>query len=216
VRQTRLRVQHDQAFERYLGLEFRNHSSQVSASSDCFPWMGVSALYNRGTGINYTPATGLDPFLGDGRYMTAGLTLKPGARLSIENSLIYSQLRTSSLSGVSVVGPGTNVFINRILRSKWNYQFTRELSLRAILDYNTLDPDDRLLHPSIQKDKRFGADVLFTYFLHPGTAIYFGYTDLCRNLSYDPTRSPILQRTDGIGLSTGRQVYLKLSYLLRP
>jgi len=216
ARQTRFRVQHFEGFERYDGLEFRNHSSQVSASSDFFPWLGGSFLYNQGTGINYSPAADLRPFLGRGRYMTAGFTLKPGIHLSVENTFIYSQLRTSSESGITGVETGTDIFINRILRSKWNYQFTREFSLRAIFDYHTLDPDRRLMDPDIEKDRRFGVDVLFTYFLHPGTAIYIGYTDLCRNLSYDPTRNPILQRTDGIGLSAQELIYVKASFLIRP
>jgi len=222
-RQTHLRAQYDEAFERYQNHEFRRHQSQVSANSECLPWLALSALMSLGTGINYAPANGLAPFLGEGRSLTGGLTLRPSAELSIENSLIYSQLRTSTASGLA--SPEASVFINRILRSKWNYQFTRELSLRAIFDYNALDPDRSLLNPDLsrtfpylgdRKAKAFGVDVLFTYFLHPGTALYLGYTDLCRNLAYDPTTSPSLHRTDGIGLATERLIYLKLSYLLRP
>jgi hypothetical protein len=58
--------------------------------------------------------------------------------------------------------------------------------------------------------------VLFAWTLHPGTALYVGLADLCRNRALDPTRPPSLRITDGIGLSTGTQAYVKVSYLIRP
>jgi hypothetical protein len=51
--------------------------------------------------------------------------------------------------------------------------------------------------------------------LHPGTALYVGYTDLYDNLRLDPALSPALQRTASPAFNTGRQVFIKLNYLLR-
>ena len=39
---------------------------------------------------------------------------------------------------------------------------------------------------SLERTKRFGLDFLFTYLLHPGTAVYVGYTDIYENLHLDP------------------------------
>jgi hypothetical protein len=58
------------------------------------------------------------------------------------------------------------------MRSKINYQFTRELSLRAILDYDAVLPNESLI--AADRAKRFNADFLVTYLVHPGTALYAG------------------------------------------
>ncbi len=105
------------------------------------------------------------------------------------------------------------IFNNHILRSKVNYQFNRELTLRAIFDYNGVLPNSTLV--SLDRSKRLGADVLLTYLLHPGTALYIGYSDVRENLAYNPLMSSALQRTTFPDTTTGRQVFIKLSYLLR-
>ena len=94
-----------------------------------------------------------------------------------------------------------------------NYQFNREFSLRAILDYNGVLPNSTLV--SLEKSKRLGADVLLTYLLHPGTALYIGYSNVRENVAFDPLMSPALQRTAFPDTTTGRQVFIKLSYLLQ-
>ena len=85
----------------------------------------------------------------------------------------------------------TTVYNNHIARSKVNYQFTRELSLRAIVDYNGVLPNASLVN--LDRTKRFGYDLLMTYLIHPGTALYIGYTDIYQNYLFDPSRPPYLQ-----------------------
>src|SRR5207245_11179268 len=69
---------------------------------------------------------------------------------------------------------------HHILRSKWNYQFTRNLSARLILQYNAVlsNPDIS----SLSRTKNFNTDFLITYLIHPGTAIYVGYNSDLGNL----------------------------------
>jgi hypothetical protein len=43
---------------------------------------------------------------------------------------------------------------------------------------------------SLDKSKRLGADLLLTYLLHPGTALYIGYTNVHENLAFDPLLTP--------------------------
>jgi hypothetical protein len=107
----------------------------------------------------------------------------------------------------------SGIFNNHIARSKVNYQFSRELSLRAILDYNGVLPNRALA--SLEPAKRLGYDVLLTYMLHPGTALYVGATDIYENWTMNPLLPPYVQRSPIPGLNTGRQVFVKLSYLLR-
>jgi len=59
--------------------------------------------------------------------------------------------------------------------------------------------------------------VLFTYLLHPGTAIYFGYNSNLQNLdpslTFDPSGN--LNRLRDRYINDGRQVFVKVSYLFR-
>jgi len=105
------------------------------------------------------------------------------------------------------------VFTDRILREKVNYQFTRALSLRAIVDYSIVNRDSTLSR--VDPQHRWGVDLLFAYLVNPGTALYVGYRDGYENLAILPGSPPALYRTDDPTTSVGRQVFLKLSYLLQ-
>ena len=74
-------------------------------------------------------------------------------------------------------------------------------------------PNESLV--SLTRTKRMGYDVLLTYLLHPGTALYAGYTDIYQNLLFDPSKPPYLQLSRFPDFNTGRQVFVKLSYLFR-
>ncbi|MGZ4822209.1 MAG: hypothetical protein ACXVZM_11440, partial [Terriglobales bacterium] len=116
------------------------------------------------------------------------------------------------------------VFNNHIIRSKWNYQFTRELSLRFIGQYNGLLSNP--VYSSLQTQKAFNTDILLTYLVHPGTAIYVGYNTNQENVSpglcvhlpgsteCDPSGNGLV-RTRGIGTNDGRLFFVKVSYLWR-
>jgi len=131
----------------------------------------------------------------------------------MDETYIYSGLRTGKKSGLTDVADGTAVFNNHLVRSKVNYQFSRRFSLRFILDYNSVLPNTSLAR--LEKEKRVGLDALFTYMVNPGTALYVGYTDLYENYRLNPLVSPALYRTADPTLNTGRQFFVKLSYLLR-
>ena len=99
------------------------------------------------------------------------------------------------------------------MRSKLNYQFNRELSLRLILDYNATLPNATL--SSLDKSKTVAADVLLTWLLHPGTAFYLGYTDRLENAGILAGPPPTLVRLNFPSTTTDRAVFVKLSYLFR-
>ena len=92
-----------------------------------------------------------------------------------------------------------------------NYQFNRELSLRAIVDYNAVLSNPALV--GLDRSKHVTADVLMTYLVNPGTALYIGFTDGYDNLNVDPVLGIRPRRTPTT--STGRQFFVKTSYLLR-
>lgn len=63
--------------------------------------------------------------------------------------------------------------------------------------------------------KQFIADILLTYVLNPGTAVYIGYNNQRQNFAIDPETPPMLRRFGSPTYLTGSQLFVKLSYLLR-
>src|SRR5439155_11858535 len=133
-----------------------------------------------------------------------GFTFRPAAQFRIDHTFLYERLATRL---------GAPVFTDRILREKLNYQFTRELSLRAIVDYSIVRRDSTLSR--VDPEHRWAVDLLLTYLVNPGTALYVGYRDGYENLAILPGTPPALYRTEDPTTSVGRQLFLKLSYLLQ-
>jgi len=203
-RYTTLSFTHNESFEHFAGVDFRKNSNRVSVSSEWQKWLHLSSSLEHGDRVNYFPAGGELPFLAKSLDTNFTLRLMPTPQLQIDETYLFTRLAAD--------GRGT-VFNNHIWRTKANYQFTREFSLRAIVDYNAVLPNDALVN--LDRSKRLGLDVLFTYLLHPGTALHIGYTDNYENLRFDPTVSPLVQRGSFPDTSVGRQIFAKFSYLFR-
>jgi len=202
IRLTEFEAGLTRAFELYNGLGFDRRSSYALFKTEWYKWLSVNGKYTRGTAINYYPAAGLRPSLADFSQSSFGMTLRPTERLRIDETYLYNHLSQA-----------LPFYSNHVWRSKLNYQFTREFSLRAIVDYNALLPNEDFV--SSTRDKRLNYDFLFTWLLHPGTALYAGYTDIYENYRYDPSRPPYLQRDGAPTFSTGRQAFVKMSYAFR-
>lgn len=209
--QTRILATTHHNRERFQGIDFHTGTAEVSASTQWLRWLELSTFVQAGSAINYVPAPGLQPFEGRTRYATTTATLRPTSRLRVDQTYIYNRLATGDDAPLASARRAV-VFTNHLFRSKVNYQFSRELSVRAILDYNAVLPDSILV--SLTRDKRLTADVLATYLLNPWTAVYVGYTDGYANLMPDPPGGAV-RRTGGLRGSTARQVFVKTSYLLR-
>jgi uncharacterized protein DUF5916 len=207
---TSLTVGHLQQFERFAGLPFRENASYAYLATDFLRWLGVNASYVSGTNINFFPAPGLLPFLGRSQDATLGLKVRPNSRMAIEETYIYSRL--GSFSHRSVAG-STSVFNDHLLRTKINYQLSKRFSARAIFDYNATLSNPSLI--DLERTKRFTGDFLLTYLVSPGTAIYAGYSNNYENLALDALSANGLSRTRSPLLSTGRQFFIKINYLLR-
>jgi len=63
--------------------------------------------------------------------------------------------------------------------------------------------------------KQFTSDVLLTYLLLPGTAVYLGYNNGFTDLTLNPSASPPVKPLGPPNNSTSRLFFIKLSYLLR-
>ena len=171
-----------------------------------FKKLSLHAEWNRGTDFNFVPAVNQKPFVALSKFGFLGMTVKPFTQLTIDNTYLLTRLR-EPVSGQSA-------FTNHIIRSKWNYQFTRELSLRFITQY-----DSTLANPaftSLRNGKHLNMDFLITYLLRPGTAIYVGYNTNMANP--DPTflpgpSGPLTPRDRFI--NDARGIFVKASYLYR-
>jgi hypothetical protein len=156
----------------------------------------------QGTWLNLVPPPGAQPDLAWYTHGEAALSIFPARSLAIENSYLLDRLedRTSK----------RGIFTDHVLRSKWNWQVTRELSLRMILQLDALLTNPGLT--SLREKRNLNADFLITYLLHPGTAVYLGYNTNYRGLG-DAEGGTLLQG-DRL-LRDSWQVYAKASYLVR-
>jgi hypothetical protein len=204
VRQTELKLVRTEAFELFEDLGFRPYNTAASLTTEWFKWLTLDATYKWGAAVNHDPVKGLDPFLGRAAEAEVNATLRPTSQLRVDQAAIHSRLNTNS---------GARVFTERLLRTKVNYQFNRFLSLRAIVDY-----ESQIGNPSLADlgdERRWGADLLLTYLLNPGTALYVGYTDRYENLALLGGPPPTVERSRKADLSVARQLFVKLNYLWR-
>lgn len=178
----------------------------IEGGTSWFKQFDLTWFFVSGAGVNYNPLPGVIPKIGHEDQGNFTLTFHASGRLRIDNTYLLEHVRErdSHLTAVT----------NHIVRSKWNYQFTRELSARVILQYNAV-----LSNPvvsSLSPTKNFNTDFLITYLVHPGTAIYVGYNSNLQNLDRRliPTPTGLLTTPDHF-INDGRQFFVKVSYLLR-
>ena len=166
-----------------------------------FTWFFVS-----GKGVNYNPSAGRVPAIGHEDQLNTTLTFHVSSRLRIDNAYLLEHIREheSNLTAVT----------NHIIRSKWNWQFTKEFSARVIVQYTGVLSNP--LISALSPTKNFNADFLLTYFVRPGTAIYVGYNGNLQNLDRHliPTPTGLLTTPDSY-INDSRQFFVKASYLFR-
>jgi hypothetical protein len=180
----------------------------IDAATSWFKEFDLTAFFVSGAGVNYNPAAGRPPMIGHEDQGNFTLTFHAAGRLRIDNAYLLEHVRErdSHLTAVT----------NHIVRSKWNYQFTRNLSARLILQYNAVLSNPTI--SSLPRTKGFNTDFLITYLIHPGTAIYVGYNsdvaNFDRNLAVDPVTGNIVTTPYGY-INDGRQFFVKASYVYR-
>lgn len=184
--------------------DFTRQSKGVFFRSQYIPQVNFGGEYSFGTQINFVPPDGEEPVPARVTRGNLGITLRPTSRLRNDNTYILSRLK--SFQG------GESIFTNHIIRSRWNWQFNREFSLRVILQYDTVLVNPALT--SLETSKNFNADFLFTYLVNPWTALFVGYNGNMQNINLltSPTGNEII-RIPGF-MHDARQFFVKFSYLL--
>ncbi len=217
ARSTFINVNSGEVFERFNNTNFRRRDSGFGMHSEYFKAVTVDGGMGWGTRINYSPAAGVKAFLGHGNEAQLNLTFRPGSKIKLDEIYNLTRFRTDSNSFVGLATPPVShpatVFVNHLLRSRLNYQYNQQLSLRLIVDYNSLLQNPLLFNADRQK--RITSDVLVTWLLHPGTAFYLGYTDSLENVALMTGTPNTIIRTNLPSTTTQRQFFAKLSYLFR-
>ncbi len=195
------------------GRRFREHTNDFNFSTGFLKWLSIFTSVHKGVGVNFFPAEGIAPFSANSFNADAGFTLRPVSQFAFSQLYIYDRLGTRKGNLPPGETTTASIYNNHIFRSKVNYQFNRALSFRMILDYNSILPNEKLV--ALERDKNFTTDFLLTYLVNPGTALYAGYTDGYRNLTINPNDPLSLRRIASPSASSGRQFFVKMSYLLR-
>ncbi|HUO14418.1 MAG TPA: carbohydrate binding family 9 domain-containing protein [Verrucomicrobiae bacterium] len=219
--------------------DYHEHQSGATFSTAYLKFATLGASYYWGDGVNFeaspdalpAPPTPYNlPFLAREDTGQATLSFRPLKPLKIENGYLFERLRTTGstylFEEALYPGAGHGIFNDHIIRSKWNWQFTPQLSMRVILQYNSLLAGTPLSGTGISSSpytylptaKEFNADFLVTYLVHPGTAIYVGYNSDLQNLNVlqqTPTTPGGVTNTAKGFLNDSRQFFVKVSYMFR-
>ena len=209
--------------------DYHEHESGATFQTGYLKQATINASYYWGSGTNFVaepdvpPALSTPynlPFLTHEDNARASLIFRPIKPLKIENTYLFDRLRATNstflFEQARYPGIGRGIFNDHILRSKWNWQFTPQLSVRVILQYNSLlagTPGVGSPYTYLPTAKEFNADFLVTYLLHPGTAIYVGYNSDLQNLNVE--RGVGVFNTPRGLMNDSRQFFVKASYMFR-
>jgi hypothetical protein len=209
--------------------DYHEHESGASFQTGYFKIATLAAGYYWGDGANFDalpsvfpshPTPYNVPFLARQDEANGTLIFRPMKPLKIENTYLFERLRarsgTCGFEQAKTAGVGCGIFNDHILRSKWNWQFTPQLSMRVILQYNGLlagTPGVGSPYTYLPTQKEFNADFLLTYLVHPGTAIYLGYNSDLQNLNVEPGEG-VFNTPKGY-INDSRQFFVKVSYQFR-
>jgi len=185
--------------------DYSRSETEFRFSSQYFSSVNVQGSYSVGREINLVPVEGVEPELANSTQVDILVTLRPNIHLRNDNTYILSRLTSRETPA--------SIFNNHIFRSKWNWQFNRQLALRVILQYDTILANPELTR--LDTRKNFNADFLFTYLLNPWTALYVGYNSNHRNVALVPFGygQGIVVADDF--LNDARQFFVKFSYLFQ-
>jgi hypothetical protein len=178
--------------ERYKEVTFDGiWERHICVSSTVNSWLSAGGSANFFHEIYYQQ----DPIMSNSNYLSVWLDVRPLDNLLIENWFNYT--RGESLEGVELYDGFT-------ARTRWNYQFTRELALRLVVEYDDFH-------------KTWDADPLITYQLNPFSVLYagtsYGYEEY--GIYSDPEGDDDPVRIGDKWQMCSRQFFIKLKYLFQ-
>jgi hypothetical protein len=190
-------------------LEFNRDYDQerwiASLESDTFATFGFAVTLDKGTTINLVPPVGVEPELADAFTGQVDLLWRPIDRLRIDTTYLFTELDDRAGAG--------RIFDDQILRVRGNFQFTKEMSLRVIVQHEETNPTALT---RLENEENLNLDLLLRYVINPWSALYVGYNTNSSNFQLIETPDGTeLVRTDELDRD-GRQLFVKFSYMLQP
>ena len=148
--------------------------------------------------------SGTEPTLANTASIEIEVDWKPSNNFRLDTTYLLTELTDRNGAG--------DIFSDRIVRNRWNYQFTKEFSLRFIAQHEKIDPG---VLTSLEHEENINFDVLFRYVINPWSALYFGYNSNSSNFQLIDTENgkELIHTTDLD--RDGKQLFLKFSYLLQ-
>jgi hypothetical protein len=196
---------------------FTENNAGLVARGAPFPQFNFNLVAFRSGNVNYNPAANQAPSLLNQQTVQLLFTLQPLRQLTADNTYLLDRDHS--------VKDGALVYESQVFRTKINYQFTRAMSARMIVEY-----DSTLANPletSLLRTKQVQTEALFTWLPHPGTVIYVGYNNdlqnldrsLCNRLTSSPgdpcdPNNTVAPRAASY-LNDGKQIFVKAAYLFR-
>ncbi|MCX6574084.1 MAG: DUF5916 domain-containing protein [Candidatus Aminicenantes bacterium] len=143
-------IGYEAAMERFAGVDFKKQSLSIESQVTFISWMPFFFFFQTGDEINYDDE---DAFLGYSNTYGVSLTFKPSKRLQLGTDFSKQTFWRSA--------GGEQLWDYNLVREKVTYQFSKTLSVRAIVDYNFFDKE------------AFGS-LLASWVLRPGTLFFLG------------------------------------------
>jgi len=169
--------------ERWRGVWFDDiRRVSVNVDNETFDAfrLGIHFSYGNTIARNVDPL----PVMGRATEVSISGTIKPLQQLTFEPSVDYLKLNNRDT--------GEKIYEGSVIRARLNYQFTRELFVRMIVQYDDFDNDLRF-------------EPLVTYKLNPYTIFYIGST---HSFWYELGEAHYPEKSE-------RQFFLKFQYLFR-
>ena len=141
--------------------DFNRHTIGGAFRTSFIPEIQFEDRHFRGNDVNHSPAIGQEASMQNWSSTDITLTVLPLTQLSIANRYLFTKLADRETDAT--------IFNDHIIRSRWNWQFTRELSVRFFLQYESI-----LVNPkftSLEKRKNINTDLLFSYQLNAWTTL---------------------------------------------
>ncbi len=143
---------------------------------------------------------------------------KSDAKLTGQGYIAWFGIPFKSLRFPATPDQTWGLFFERDIRRNNENAFYPHITSNAqgfLNQYSTVLSNHALT--SLQNTKNMNADVLVTYLVHPGTAVYVRYSSNLQNLNPSlglDSNGNLLRTTNGF-INDGRQFFVKVSYLFR-
>ena len=196
-------------------VEYSSNQAGFNVYTSPLPYLAIGGGYYQGSAINYSPPDDQGPGPVEVSSPHLNVEVKPFGPFDLQNSYVYTHFTDPATGDV--------VYDNHELISRWNYQLTKAASFNLIGQYIATLPHAE--YTDAANSKTLFADALFTYMPHPGTALYVGYIGNFANVDRAlctreqdgmcNAADPILPPTGSSLMNDGKNLYVKMSYLLR-